>query len=488
MSNQPHILLLSLDSVRADHLSCYGYQRQTTPYLDQLAQESTLFEYAYTPAWWTLPAHASLFTGASVSGHGVCRGATSPQKLSDPRLVTLPEFLREAGYQTVAFSGAAAISRDTLFDRGFDDFCEPWKLIEESHPLHALLRQVSSFLGRNWVWRVNWLYESRFYRRRDKGAAKTIRLFRRWLDRSWDRERPFFAFLHLFEAHAAYWPPASYRGAFLNDHRPPKELALRHATPWAYYNGEAGINDAEFELLTALYDAELLYLDSLLQQLFVSLLARGVLEDTLIIVTADHGECLGEHGFFQHTPFCIYEPLIRVPLVIRYPALFPAGQRISVPVSLYDLFPTIAEVVGLEAKYLTQQWQGESIVPARVASLADRSVFAEALNPLVEKAGQDHSEVHAAQYDYYLRAIRWRRYKLIWHSKGAHELYDVWADPAERANLIHQEPVLARELQHRLESWLSSLDHHPSPSGLDEGDELSQETVQRLRALGYVEW
>jgi arylsulfatase A-like enzyme len=458
------------------------------PYLDQLAQESTLFEYAYTPAWWTLPAHASLFTGTSVSRHGICKGAMSPQKLSNRQLVTLPEFLCRAGYQTVGFSGAAAISRDTLFDRGFDDFYEPWKLIEENHPLYVPLRQMSDFFGKNWVWRINWLYESRWYRRRDKGAAKTLRLFQHWLDHIWDRRRPFFAFLHLFEAHAAYWPPATYRQAFLNGYQAPKELALRHAAPWAYYNGEIEISDAEFELLTALYDAELLYLDSTLQGLCASLLTYGVLENTLVIITADHGECLGEHGYFQHTPFCIYEPLIRVPLVIRHPALFPARQRISTPVSLYDLFPTIAEVAGLEARHLAHQWQGKCIAPTRVDFLADRPVFVEALNPLAEEAGRIHSEVNAARYDYYLRAVRWQHYKLIWHSKGAHELYDVRADPTERVNLIHREPALAYELQRKLENWLESFEPDLLPSDSNERDELHEETVRRLRALGYVDF
>jgi len=479
-TDQPNIILISLDAVRADHLSCYGYRRSTSPFIDQLAQESVLYESAYSATRWTLPAHASMFTGTYLSKHGVGDDKTRLRKLSDLRFTTLAEYLHAREYQTVGFSNVAALGVEMHFDRGFDRFYQNWTLFDERHPLYH-----AKFLGKYWGRRLRYIYENRKWFRSDKGGRKTNHLFSKWLRHKRHSGQPFFAFFHYFEAHGPYWPPRKYRSLFTQANRNARVLSKAHADPWDVLAGNIQLTDDETAVLESLYDAEIRYLDHLLTELVELLQKQGELERTMIILTADHGESFGDHGCFQHSAPCLYESVVRVPLLIRYAPQFPAGTRVTIPVSLVDIFPTITQMLEQTQKPLHRQLQGSSLAPDDLARNPDRIVVMESLTNPAKGLKAVNPNFDTSQYDYYLRAVRWRDYKFIWRSSGIHELYHLSKDPHETTNLIHQKPAIVRDMQGKLEDWLASFDPY-SPDG-DSVEDLSNEVIKRLHALGYLE-
>lgn len=478
--DQPNIILISLDAVRADHLSCYGYHRPTSPFLDQFAQASTLYENAYSTTRWTLPAHASMLTGTYLSKHGVGDDRTGLRKLSDPRLVTLAEYLHIQNYQTVGFSSVPALGLETQFDRGFDHFYQTWTLFDERHPLYH-----TKFLGRYWGRRLRSIYENRTFYRADKGARKTNRLFTRWLRQQRGDDRPFFAFFHYFEAHGPYWPPRKYRSLFTSADQTVKTLAKAHADPWDVLAGRVQLTDQEMATLEALYDAEIRYLDDILAEIVGLVRRSNQLERTMIIVTADHGESFGDHGCFQHSAPSLYESVVKVPLLIRFPQRFPSEKRVSIPVSIADVFPTITEVLEDTPGPHYQQFQGNSLIPANLKADADRIVVMESLTDPSKGLMTVDPNFDTSGHDYYLRAVRWRDYKFIWKSTGENELYQLSADPQELTNLMDKESTIAQAMQDKLQDWLNSFEPYQPIS--DEADDLSEEVIERLHALGYLE-
>ncbi len=489
----PNILLIVADALRADRLSCYGYNRPTTPELDALAREGTRFEYAYTASRWSLPAYASLFTGASVSRHGVGADATGVRDLADARWCTLPEFLGSRHYQTAGFSNNTFVGRDFGFHRGFGYFRETWKLLEEQDAAFYWLQRLGGHgfrtgKRRNLGFAINDLYFRRIdkrWERGEKGAARTNRLFARWLDYLWNDHKPFFGFVLYLEPHTRYWPPEPFRSAFLtSDPRYAKELSGQAQRAYDYLTGKVLLSEHDFAVLSDLYDGQVSYADSRLGQLVKVLKRGGVLDDTVLIVTADHGECLGEHRALGHASPSLHEPAIRVPLIIRYPPVYGAAEVVSSPVSVIDIYRTIVDLVGGASDMLSHQLQGASLLPPRLQSLEDRPVVIESLDSHRRAFAKIAPHFDIGQYDYLQRAIRWRQYKLIWKSRSAPELYEVAADPGEQTNLAGDNPQLAAELQHRLDEWLASFEH--CSAGQGPGDEIDTAVLSHLAALGYV--
>lgn len=475
MTEQPNIILLVIDSLRAANLSCYGYKRPTTPNIDALAQQGTLFEEAISNGCWTLPVHASLFTGLYSFNHGL---TTSKGALPED-YPTLARQLKKLGYQTASFSNNAYISAVSGLTQGFDVVDDVWRV---SNPrgikrteMGRLIKQMEKFgrPARPFIRVARRLQRARSVAKRrrhqkDKGARITNERLQTWLLEERETDRPFFLFVNYMEPHEPYNPPHPYDRRFM-----PKEFTPQRVT-------QVGTNRDVIErisnsqgqedvlILQALYDGQLSYLDQKLGELVRFIDSQEELENTVLIVTSDHGDCLGEHNHVGHR-MSLYEPLLRVPLIIRHPAHFQPGKRVSQQVSLIDLFPTILELSGADRSMLNGT--GFHSLLSAPEQEARRFTIAEntapkSLDGLVS------------------RALRTDRYKYIWRSDGQHELYDLKADPGELENLVGSATEVEQELAMQLGAWQQSLAAFDVETIETEYDE---EISDRLHQLGYID-
>ena len=352
---RPNVVLISIDTLRADHLSCYGYARTTSPHIDRLAEQGALFERAWSTTSWTLPAHLSMLTGEHISAHGVCDDRLwdvvgkpgGPPQL--PLCGTfLPELLRAVGYRTAGFYSWKYLEPRFGFGPGF----EVWERIGHSvysHPEHAprfeALRQAGDKAALE-AWRAR---EPKLFDDQRPTSGETVDAALAWLEKVVDAPRsaerePFFLFLHLFDVHDAYKPPPpfdtrftdpAYRGPITGDQvSSPKSLVV------------PGMAAADLEHLKALYDGEIAWVDTQVQRVLDALAARGMEDDTLVILTSDHGEEFFEHGQKTHR-VQLHPESLRVPLVMRWPARIAPKTRVSGNAGLVDLVPTLCELLDL---------------------------------------------------------------------------------------------------------------------------------------------
>jgi len=472
MNRQPNLILIVMDSVRVANLSCYGYPRTTTPHLDTLAAESTLFEKAFSVGCWTLPVHASLFTGLHSFSHGV--------KVSKDALPkdfpTLATQLKQLGYQTVSFSDNAYISDRTGLTNGFDTVYDIWRLVMA----HGIERTKSSKLIKKLepygppakpliaVMRTLQQFRSMIKRQRrqgDKGAGLTNQFLREWLTEIRNPTQPFFLFVNYMECHEPYRPPYPYDRSFMPRHFSEWRVSRLRNNKEAILNAPDKQQRDDLEILQALYDGELSYLDAKIGEVIQTLESLGILDETVVVVTSDHGDSLGEHHHIGHR-MALYEQLVHVPLIVRYPRRFPASKRVPDLVSLIDLYPTFLELGGgdLSGASLKGNYR-------LIADHARPFVIAENTAP-------------KSQNGVIARMLRNNQYKYIWKSNQEHELYDVLADPQEQANLISARSEVAARLNEQLQAWLDSLGNHQFEAGQVEYDQVM---LERLRELGYVD-
>ncbi|ACV46769.1 MULTISPECIES: sulfatase [Halomicrobium] len=445
----PNVLLVVLDATRKDHLSCYGYDRPTTPELDAVAQAGTRYEQAIAPAPWTPPSHASMFTGRYPSGHG----SFGTQPLGEYDGATVAELLSAAGYATFGFSNSHHTSIEQEFDRGFDYY----------HDILALPR----FMDTMYEPSLDFL---RFLPRYFRDGYDISDFQRRKLETQVRRaDGPFFGFINFNATHAPYRPPEEFRAPFeerFDDWDAVDETAARKVGDdegYEYILGDVTMSPTEWELVECWYDAEIRYVDALLGELFDCLRRQGVYDDTLVVVTADHGEHFGEHGLAYHQ-FSLFEELLNVPLLVKWPEgdrPSPAPGTVSDRlVSLVDLVPTICE------------WAGVA-VPDEVDGRAltgddDRdAVFAEydrPYPPLRERL-QQYDSFEA--YDRGLQAVRTETHKLIRPTVGEATLYRLTGDGEVEVSDDEREAALAQRLDETLEplpdtSRTTELDDHVS--------------------------
>jgi arylsulfatase A-like enzyme len=301
------VVLIVIDTLRADHLPLYGYPRATAPALDRLAREAVTYGDAISPGTWTTPAHGSLFTGRWPSFHGAERvaGDRNLAMPINPDVPTLAELLRGDGFHTVAFvANAVYVARVLGFDRGFDEFLD-----RDLNPANRVRDAVRAWLGAH-------------------------------------RERA-FVFMNILDPHEPYEPPPPFDTRF-----PGKHAAYGTMLTTLVYGGTAPTPEmlAHF---TSQYDGEIAFTDSILTEIFADLRAAGRWDDALVIVTSDHGELLGEHGLAGHGVFP-YEGLVHVPLLVKYPRGWRGGERVARRVSTLGVFATILESVGVAARAGTQ--------------------------------------------------------------------------------------------------------------------------------------
>jgi arylsulfatase A-like enzyme len=423
----PNVLLIVLDTVRADHLSAWGYHRATTPNLERWARRGVCFEQARSTAPWTLPSHASLFTGRWP--HELSAGLRGAL---DGRYPTLAERLRQEGYVTAGFvANTTYCCAETGLNRGFAHY--------EDHVLSPLEVLRGSALGRRVVDKVvtsarklaeagglgAWIGPGNG--KEFKDAATLNRDFLAWLSHQEGRRRPFFAFLNYFDAHHPYVLPEGFDHHF--GVRP--ESHADHLVLHRWWTlDKRSLPPRHVDLARDAYDDCLAYLDEQLGRLFADLERRGVLANTLVIVTADHGEHLGEHELYGHAS-SLYGPEVHVPLLVVGPAGVPAGASVREPVSLRDVPATVADLLGLEANppfpgtSLARLWDAETERPA------PGPVLSEVDEPVKGPANDGRSPVFRGA----MKALTADDAVYIRNADGGEELFDLASDPAETKNL-----------------------------------------------------
>lgn len=415
-SGAPNILLIVLDTVRSFDLDLYGYARATTPHLDQWAKKGVRFVRALATAPWTLPSHASMFTGHYP--HDLSADWETPLDAEYP---TLAEVLEAHGYRTGGFVGNIAYcSYETGLARGFshyDDYV--------INPTNILLSSSLAKLSRR---TKNLRYSSI-----RKTAATVSREFLGWLDRTDDRH-PFFAFLNYVDAHGPYDPPAPFDSLFGNS---PSRAQLRRVvrtTPASKWD------PAEIQAARDAYDGAIAYLDSMLDSLFLDLDRRGLADNTLIIVVGDHGEEFGEHGVFYHGN-SLYRASIQVPLVLALPGRQPAGLVVDRPVSLHDIPATIMAIAlpGVPSPFpgraLTRFWSGGDAGTSRPDTLLQEVNHAVGLPKNVPVSLGP------------MRAVVLDGFRLIRRGDGEEELFDFQNDTGEQHDLAGDPAYAAKDAE-----------------------------------------
>jgi arylsulfatase A-like enzyme len=423
----PNVLLVVLDTVRAKSLSLYGYLRDTSPNLERLAQSGVRFDRAIATAPWTLPTHASMFTGRYPYEMGFDWLHPMP---SEP--LTLAEALTAEGYATAGFvANLTFCTREFGLDRGFMRY-EAGTVDAEAI---MTAPQVGHLLGRNEALRARLTGGDQPARKR--GDAVT-RSFLDWQARQ--GQRPFFAFLNYFDAHDPYLPP--------------EEFAVRYAGKrpignFDYLKAEE-LSPEEIQQLSDAYDGAIAFLDYQLGVLLRELEQRSVLDRTVVVVTSDHGEQFGEHGLMSHLN-SLYLPLLHVPLVVSMPGRTPAGTRVVAPVSLRDLPSTVMDLAGLGHR---ARFPGESLARRWSSPGGRREEASEPILAEIQQAwGQPASAPAMKGPMKSVLAWPWHYIKNL--GTQEEELYDLSTDGEEERNLIGT--VQARPLIDRLRAEMDAL-------------------------------
>jgi len=441
LNSGPNIVLIIMDTARQDNFSCYDYGRRTTPVLEELARKSTVYHKAYTPAGWTSPAHASLFTGLYPIAHGV----SQENWVQGEELITIAEILSTSGYETVGVVENPVLAVPNNFDQGFQNYYETWKVEEENPDIN-----------------------------------KAVFVFQKFLS-SRNQEKPFFTFINFVEPHTPYNSSGPFYETFLSD----SSIKLEHNMWMEYFLGKTKFSETEIRHLLELYDAEILYTDYLIGQIIKALREQNLWKETVFIVTSDHGENIGDHNMMDHV-FSIHESIIKIPLIIHYPKLFPPGTKDYDPALLVDIFPTLLHLCGINKEYF----------PSHGLDLLEnnrdgRKIFAEysypkqAINCFPE---EEQENIRLERFKRRIKAVIDGRFKFIWGSDGIHELYDLEMDPKEEDNLINEKKFRKQKqmLMEELEKFIKSYQRNNVISLENSLEKMDSKTLEALRALGYI--
>lgn len=402
----PNVLLIVLDTVRAWSLGIYGYSRPTTPELNRWMSDGVRFQTALSTAPWTLPSHATMFTGRFP--HDLSAGWLSPLDSEHP---TLAELMSARGYATAGLvANTTYCSYESGLARGFSHY--------EDYPVTLPQVMFSSSLGK-------YLAGSRFTRRKllRISAADINRRALSWLDGR-DRDRPFFMFLNYLDAHNPYQPPAPFDTLFSDSGAARYIELIRDDTPARLWTPEAR------RAAVDKYDESLAYLDAELGALFAELKQRGLWDNTVVIVTSDHGEEFGEHNVFFHGN-SLFRPALDVPLLVRYPGTVPAGRVVTTPVSLKDLAATVLDLSAapgdrLPGRSLARFWSADSADSSAPAS-GDTLLMELGYSPLLPKATPIARGA--------MKSVVLDGYRMIKNGDGVLELYDFVRDTLEQHDL-----------------------------------------------------
>jgi arylsulfatase A-like enzyme len=445
---RPNILLVSIDSLRADHVRSYGYGRDTTPTIDRLARRGVLFEHAISSASWTVPAHMTMLTALPPEVHGV----SSYLKALSPDAVTLAEVLRDAGYETAAFVSGPTVMAQYGFAQGFAKFDE--SMVD---PSRARSRIGITSPGL---------------------VALVDRFLQGWSDSG--RRAPFFVFLHMWDVHYDYAPPAPYDRMFDPDYTGDLTSENFERNPRI----RRDMDPRDLQHLIALYDGEIRFTDEHLGKVIDRLAALHVLDDTIVAVTSDHGDEFFEHGMKGHAK-TLYDEVLHVPMVISYPRRIRFAQRVHAQVRLMDLAPTLLGLAGvapppdfgfrpLDASY------GCADLSPYVAGVRPRRGVPEL------PAFSDIQSILGHQRSLRTPAAKLIRYDRPRRGHLATEVFDLTKDPGEQHNLVTTADgrVFEAKLDLEMATWGAAVGSEPQ---LAVAQKPGARHTARLRSLGYIE-
>lgn len=462
-SAPPNVVIVVLDTARPDFVSAYGDPHlfdapdgppETTPFLEELAKEGTTYDRAYASSSWTLPSHATLFTGVLPAVHH----ATQGHPKLDEKVPTLAERLTAAGYATAGFSNNPWVSTTTDLSRGFATWIDKWEKRESRDDA-------------------------------DPKAHPTVRAVDEWLATKAKSDQPFLLFVNLIEPHMPYLPPPECAAPFLAPGETVPMLADRYfkrgepnALLVRHYSGEAPLTDDDWRALRKLYEGELRYVDSLAHAIVTAARAKGGSERTLVFVVSDHGENFGEHGHIGHT-FNLYESNVRVVMLAAGPGIERAKRETKLA-QLADVHATALAAADLPRD---KHGVGQDL---RKALPHDRLVHAALDRPVISFGALPEdvrAKEHVKRFDRELEAVIGPRFKLIRGSDGSEELYDVRDDPKELHPIVDASEASsfvggARAVMEAVRASASGVSS-PGAQGITSDPRMRE----ALRSLGYAQ-
>lgn len=404
-----NVILISLDTLRPDHLGCYGYPRDTSPRIDLFSKDSVLFESAISHAPSTKPSHASVFTSMLVSHHGAMGGDAN---LSDDSL-TMAEIMKKQGYTTVSYNGNGRIASLYGFGQGFDVY-------DESYP--------NKFI-------------------------KTVNAANQWLD-----DHPgekFFMFLHTYEVHLPYNPAEKYLKLFVTDYSGSLPNLVRESLVREINEGKRRITEEDKQHLVNLYDASIRSLDAAFGALIKSLVKRDLYDESLIIVFSDHGEEFGERGKVSEHSYSLYDELLKVVLLIKFPRGAFRSARVKDSVRLIDILPTVHDVLDIP---IPPHFEGVSLIRKIGGDTKEGLFCISELGNLKKRS---------------IRTDRWKLYQTM--------LFDLEKDPSETVDVSKEQKRVKNQLEAAMREGIEARDQKRGKNVTPD-----DETRARLKELGYI--
>jgi arylsulfatase A-like enzyme len=463
-AKRPNLILISIDTLRADRLGCYGGPHPTSPAIDAMARQGTRFANAYSAAPWTLPSHMTMMTGLYPSAHGVnpdrrqFEGVKNSserfQIRGSAKLATLAERLSRLGYRTSAITEGGWVAAKFGFDQGFDRY-----VAHDDDNLDAGTQKLT----------LEWLATHAETSEKSAGDA-----------------RPFFLFVHTYQVHQPYHQPPPYDSLYVT----PGHLGYalpRASLPIAildkFKDSSFPPTAADVEAFRARYDGEVRHADAFVGRLLETLQATGLGRDTIVLLTSDHGEELFDHGGFDHGE-TLYDEVLHVPMILWGPGRIPEGKTAETQVGSIDILPTLVELAGgTTTGANTPPIQGASLVPllgGQSSGLADRNLFAETFTTVFHHTLDTDASIPLA-------SVRDGVTQLIVHRANPEslELFDVGTDPKEIHNLAANHPEKLARLRQALIAWQKGNTRLRALYG-GATEKLDPETEKRLKALGYL--
>lgn len=486
--NDYNIVLISLDTARADFFGCYGNSAVATPAMDELASQGVLFENFYTNINATLPAHSSIMTGLYPTHHGVARNSMRLPASN----ITLAEFLAAKNYKTAAFIGSFILSSTFGFHQGFETFDENFETTPSEHVEHQIRIGTKK--------KSNMIVHKTNIRQIIRKAEEVNEAFFRWLHRN--QSEKFFAFVHYYDPHFPYVPPQKWHKKHLSSIPPGTPLTQQDRNPLEKTFQEKidpALNfrsseihrlkyNEEIDALLKLYLSEIEYTDYAIGQLIDRLEKTNLRSKTVIIVTADHGENLVEHWgmnkFFGHGSLT-FETETHVPFIISLPGVIPSGKRVQQIASHVDIFPTLVDMIGATAP---SGMDGVSLHPDLLGDRAPlhRPIYSEACMPYLDWQREARNVNWLNERN--SGSMRWGDYKYVNMPLRNYEaVFQIANDRVEEKNVLPElmkgKPQLLSALRNGLQDWRKKI----STGKIDATFQLSTEDQEALEALGYVQ-
>ncbi|MFX0195068.1 MAG: sulfatase [Candidatus Hodarchaeota archaeon] len=492
---KPNIVIIVLDAVRAQNLPFYGYHRNTTPFLSSMEKDLAIYENAISSSYWTMPSIASLFTGMYTSGHGL---VVDGDKL-DESLSTLPRVLQRNGYRCAAFVRNVYVSEYSGLNASFHDFHSRCAVDQLKDFASIILKRE---VGRLQPPGINRLYDPPlgfdqskwgfFYKivprladvLMDSGGGRFVSDFAKWLAKY--KGNPFFVYFHFLETHSPYRAPRRFATKFLSLRDNLKKLFINH-NHLSFLTHRDQMTLEDFHILVSAYDNSILYIDYLMGGIVSLLKKNRAYDNTLLIVLSDHGDNIGDHGLMFHY-WCLYDTLIRIPLLVKFPFHVGLAGRISKVVQNVDIFPTVLSILGEEDEEVWEQVQGNDLLEQTAYKREPELGISE----LVKVFGPDKRKYKELfpQFDRRLLSVRTSDRKFIYSSREDHEFYDLLDDPSESRNLFTDggncSYLMEKAFKYyrRMDGFYQS--NRDKIDGDQDAEKIDESVIEHLKSLGYM--